>query len=252
MKKITAIICMLILLSISIAGPDQSGNHKKPQTSGTVEDKPTYMLGKWYGHVDIASDFKKMLLGTYRKGGALYDDLIDDVVIVSDSVGMGTGMLIGDDILTCNHVVAEDSFVTITFSDGTSVRGTVSKRNVKKDLALISIPSHPKAKSLRLHKGYPEVASKIFQIGHPAGLIFSESEGKISYPIRYVDNIKMIQIDMTTYAGNSGSPVFNEKGEVVGMTERYLKGTSIAFAISSEEINDFLYPPAPKKAEFTD
>lgn len=190
-----------------------------------------------------------------------YNHFVENVVIVETASGYGTGTIIGDHILTCAHVVEEqstsvtidssgnlligptlitvDSIVKIIFSDGLSIDGYVIKSDHKKDLAEISIASHPPCRSIKIGR-CPKVGDKLFEIGHPQGMFYSYSEGKVMYPRRNLDGVEMIQMDLTSYFGSSGSPIFNSKGELVGVTDAIIKGTSITFAISADEIKEFL------------
>ena len=218
----------------------------------------------------LISFLSLLLIGISFNAGAhpsnahrIYNRFVDDVVIVKTSDGFGTGVIFDDHILTCAHIVEReaydttyhdscgvslftvdsmmvvDSNITIYFFDGISVPGSVMKYDHEKDLAEISVPILPLARSLTLGSN-PMIGDNVFQIGHPAGAFFSYSEGKVMYPARRMKGIIMFQLDMTAYPGSSGSPIFNSKGELVGMYDSMFPQTSIGFAISVNEIQEFL------------
>src|SRR5882762_1420152 len=107
------------------------------------------------------------------------------------------------------------------------------------DLALLSvkIPAE-RARPVEISNALPEDGERIFVIGNPLRLEGSVSDGIVS-AVREVPNLgKIIQITAPVSHGNSGSPLFNLKGQVIGVvTIRVINGENINLAIESSRIN---------------
>ncbi|HLU47959.1 MAG TPA: trypsin-like peptidase domain-containing protein, partial [Planctomycetota bacterium] len=81
----------------------------------------------------------------------------------------------------------------------------------------------------------------VFAIGSPLGLERTVSQGIVSNRNRAVDGLLYIQTTAAINPGNSGGALFNDKGEVVGVTNmKILGGESIGFAIPVHHLKDFL------------
>jgi len=142
--------------------------------------------------------------------------------------GVGSGVLIDNEghIVTNNHVVsgASNGEVTVSLSDGTTVKGTVMGTDEQSDLAVVKIDP-PKniqpvaiGDSDSLQVGEPAIA-----IGNPLGLEFkgSVTSGVISALARTIDDqgqrFPLIQTDAAINPGNSGGALVNTQGELVGI-----------------------------------
>jgi S1-C subfamily serine protease len=106
------------------------------------------------------------------------------------------------------------------------------------DLALLSVPTPPeRARSSELAAALPDEGERIFVIGNPLRLEGSVSDGIVS-AVREVPNVgKIIQITAPISHGNSGSPIFNLKGKIVGVvTVKVTNGQNINLAIGSARV----------------
>jgi serine protease Do len=151
---------------------------------------------------------------------------------------LGSGFIISEDgfILTNNHVVAGADEIKVKLSDGREFRGEVKGRDEKFDLALIRIdakgnlPIAPMGDSDKL-----EVGEWVMAIGNPFGLAQTVTAGIISAQGRVIGSgpyDDYIQTDASINPGNSGGPLFNTKGEVIGINTAILaSGQGIGFAI---------------------
>jgi S1-C subfamily serine protease len=108
------------------------------------------------------------------------------------------------------------------------------------DLAMLSInmPSE-RARALEVSQTVPEEGEKIFVIGNPLRLEGSISDGIVS-AIREVPNLgKIIQITAPISHGNSGSPLFNMKGQVIGIvTMKVTNGQNINMALAASRVTE--------------
>lgn len=159
--------------------------------------------------------------------------------------GMGSGFLISSDgyILTNHHVVDQSDEVTVRLADRREYKANVVGLDKASDLALLKI-DEKKLPYLTLKKEPDvEVGEWVLAIGAPFGLDYSATAGIVSAKGRSLptdnnqDYVPFIQTDVAINPGNSGGPLFNTKGEVVGINSQILtqSGGSIglSFAIPS-------------------
>jgi len=152
---------------------------------------------------------------------------------------LGTGFVVSTDgyILTNAHVVSESgqavSTVTVIFkgegSQGTQVEGTVLGADESTDVALIKVdPSQtPELQPISLgDSSKVTVGEQVVAIGNPLGLDFSLSSGVVSATNRELQSPNGatisggIQTDAAINSGNSGGPLINAKGQVIGINEQ--------------------------------
>jgi len=178
------------------------------------------------------------------------------VVQVRTPIGLGSGFIIDSSgyVLTNEHVVAGEYLITVTqFRRGTSdlERVTFNKVRIvaldsKLDLALLKIedtrgaifPTVPVGDSNSLTEG-----QTVFAIGSPLGLDRTVSQGIISSRNRPMDGQLYIQTTTQINPGNSGGPLFNLRGEVVGVNNMKAMMAGIEglnFAIPTVVVKNFL------------
>jgi serine protease Do len=154
--------------------------------------------------------------------------LRDQVVTVQTAGGTGSGFYIADGLLLTNHhVVAGTSHVRVRFFGGREIAGDVVASNAKRDVALIKTESAGvMGLPVRLEK--PELTSQVFVIGSPLG---EKNEGSVSAGIvsafREEKEGAFIQSDVGVTHGNSGGPMFDDRGNVVAMTVKGAEGTAV-------------------------
>ena len=177
------------------------------------------------------------------------------VIMVSTPRGLGSGVFVHPDgyAVTNAHVVQGETAVRATAwlrqEDG-SLRRTVIDSvellalNNHYDLALIRVP-HPdggsfEAAFLEAEDGL-QPGQTVFAIGNPLGLEQTLTEGVVSTRNRSMGGLSYIQTDTAVNPGNSGGPLFNARGEVVGITNmRLLASEALNFAIPARYVKDFL------------
>jgi S1-C subfamily serine protease len=152
---------------------------------------------------------------------------------------VGTAVLaLADDIaITAWHVVDDARCVWATFADGQRVKvvGCIDKDRAR-DLALVKLEKALPHRRATLCRELPAVAARAYVIGAPKGFGFSISDGLISQ-IRLVDGFPQYQLSCPISPGNSGGPVLNERGEVIGITSwTKADAQSLSFAIPAQEL----------------
>ena len=185
----------------------------------------------------------------------LADKYGEGVVLIETPGGLGSGFLIGDDGLavTNYHVVEKETRLAATLylkgEDGSLRRRRVRDvelvaLNPFMDLALVRIPETEgvtfKPVYLSEEADYRE-GDPVFAIGNPLGLERSVSQGIVSNRRRNFEGLTYIQTTTQINPGNSGGPLFNARGEVIGVTNMKLTaGEGLGFAIPVRFVKAFL------------
>ncbi|SRR6266498_1660420 len=142
--------------------------------------------------------------------------------------GVGSGVVIDDrgDILTSLHVVANAADIQLTFADGSQSSAQVIAKQPENDIAVLQA-SEPPAQLVPATLGNPNamrVGDEAFVVGNPLGLYSSMSAGVISGFDRSFQRPNsnqtlkgLIQIDAAVNPGNSGGPLLNRDGQVIGI-----------------------------------
>jgi S1-C subfamily serine protease len=159
-----------------------------------------------------------------------------------DNSGLGSGVIIDDvgDILTSLHVVANASNIRVTFADGTQSNATIVSALPEKDIAVLQAELLPELfiPATLGNAGALQVGDEAFVVGNPFGLYSSMSSGVISgfdrrfQPPGTSQVIEgLIQIDAAVNPGNSGGPLLNRSGHVVGIVTGIVNPTADSFFI---------------------
>ena len=177
------------------------------------------------------------------------------VIKVSTPGGLGSGVILSRDgyAITNAHVVQGETNVRATVwfvqPDGTLKRTDIDDVeliavNNHIDLALVRI-AHPDGKDFPFAPVQDaeklENGQNVFAIGNPLGLERTLTQGVISTTQRNFDGLTYIQTDTPINPGNSGGPLFNTKGEVIGITNMGIRGgEALGFAIPARYVKDFI------------
>jgi S1-C subfamily serine protease len=157
------------------------------------------------------------------------------------SQSLGSGFLIDENgfILTNYHVISGSSRIQVTMSDQTQYYGTALDTDRSDDLALIKINPKKKVDLLRLgDSDHIQVGQKVLAIGDPFGLEGTLTVGVVSSIGRVIDSETdqrlegMIQTDAAINGGNSGGPLLDSSGNVVGINTAILGRTNIGIGFA--------------------
>jgi S1-C subfamily serine protease len=165
---------------------------------------------------------------------AVYDAIVPPLVVVQTersstraggSGGLGSGVIVNDrgDVLTSLHVVEGASSIKVSFSDGTESPATVRTTDPDHDIAVLAPARLPEVVVPAVLGGGARIGEEAFVVGHPLGLVGSLSTGVISglnrsFALGNGKSISgMIQFDAAVNPGNSGGPLLNRNGQVIGI-----------------------------------
>jgi S1-C subfamily serine protease len=159
-----------------------------------------------------------------------------------DERDLGTGVIINDqgDILTCLHVVTQSVAIQVTFADGGQSPAQITAQQPDQDIAVLRAQQPPK-QIVAATLGNPNAArvgDEAFVVGNPFGLYSSMSAGVISgfgrsfQPVGSGAKLQdLIHIDAAVNPGNSGGPLLNRNGEVIGIVTGLVNPTAQNFFV---------------------
>jgi len=143
------------------------------------------------------------------------------------ATSLGSGFIIdnrtnGDSyVVTNNHVIQDADEITVILQDNSRLDATLVGRDVKTDLAVLKVTTHRKLSSVRFgDSNKARVGDWVLAIGNPFGLGGTVTAGIISARGRDIHSgpyDDFIQTDASINRGNSGGPMFNMDGDVIGI-----------------------------------
>ena len=167
------------------------------------------------------------------------------VTVITDG-GHGSGVIINKEgwVLSAQHVVDGTNRVEIQFSDGLRQDANILYADVDYDLVLLDIAGsgyRPLPLALNDSTG---IGDEVVTIGTPADLALGQSVSKgILSGRRKIDDRVYLQTDLAVNPGNSGGPLLNSQGEVIGIVQSKLVGKGIeglGFAVPTERVMELL------------
>lgn len=164
-------------------------------------------------------------------------DILNATVMVHHADPLGqeepklrcTGVLYWNYVLTAAHCVrhATDKQTNVPIrlyydyihSNKTYIPTVVGYYNEKTDFAILFPTGVLKSphKSVKLAPKVPKIGGKVVLIGHPAGISYTITVGIVSTPERIIHGVKHLHASVLMTAGNSGGPLFNKYGELIGI-----------------------------------
>tara|TARA_Y100000310_G_scaffold140572_1_gene140010 strand:+ start:3674 stop:4432 length:759 start_codon:yes stop_codon:yes gene_type:complete len=164
---------------------------------------------------------------------------VNSVVTIKTNTAQGTGFVISKEgyVVTNAHVLSGGIFANAITAQKESIPMKLIGYNSKLDIALLKITPRDSSLDFILSKDV-EIGEKVIAIGNPLGLSFSVSEGIVSAKDRPGINQMpgYIQTDAALNPGNSGGPLINDDGKVVGINNFKAQGENLGFALQSEHI----------------
>ncbi len=144
------------------------------------------------------------------------------------TAGIGSGVVIDNagDILTALHVVADAATIKLTFADGSTATAAIATSHPENDIAVLHASKLPASVTPATlgNPGAMRIGSDAFVVGNPFGLDGSMSSGIVSgldrsFQVPGSDQVLhgLIQVDAAVNPGNSGGPLLDRAGQVVGI-----------------------------------
>jgi S1-C subfamily serine protease len=154
----------------------------------------------------------------------------------SGATGLGSGVVVNDAgaVLTALHVVSDATTIKVTYADGSSSSATIATQQPDTDIAVLQ-PDTPPTGAVPATLGNPgamRIGSEAYVVGNPYGLYGSLSSGVVSgldrsYHLPDSERVihGLIQVDAAVNPGNSGGPLLDRSGRVVGIVTALVNPT---------------------------
>ena len=224
LKLLVAIILLLILFIPLVGDPAGANGQQLRDTFGRVKRS-----------VVVVRTIERTVAPLPRQG-------------MVSSAGLGSGVLISNSgkVLTAAHVVQAVDKVFVEFADGQIVTARVISSATNADVALLQLDSVPQgvAPAKLGDSDQVEVGDDVFVVGAPYGLSLTLTVGHVSgraapkSRLASMSAWEFFQTDAAINGGNSGSPMFDWKGEVIGIVSNILSRSGgfegIGFAATSK------------------
>lgn len=139
---------------------------------------------------------------------------------IFDDKGHGSAVYIGNGyFVSAAHVVGQEPVVNLLLTDGRQIKGDVLWANTGYDIALIKTGPLRNIEASRLSCTIPSVGDPIYAKGNPSNVDFITVFGRIAGKERSAGLWKSVVItDIATVPGQSGGPVFDQYGRMIGIT----------------------------------
>mgnify|MGYP001565070356 FL=1 len=186
------------------------------------------------------SDFSEIVSGALK-----------GVVSINTDKSAGTGFVVHSSgyIVTNQHVIADARQISAIDYNGQTHAASVIASDSTKDLALLKVESDWGSHLELADSDSIVIGNKVIAIGNPLGLSFSVTEGIVSAVNREGPNglEAYIQTDVTLNRGNSGGPLINSAGQVIGVNNFKIgEAEGLGFALESNVVREFIAPHLPK------
>jgi len=169
----------------------------------------------------------------------------NQVVLIEDERGLGTGFFVGDDglILTNRHVAPSAGPFRVVLASGHNLRGVGLHQSPHHDLAVVQVGTASPA-FFDLERDATDdyaVGTEVWALGHPRGCRNSVSRGIVSNPHRVMDREVFVQTDAGVNPGNSGGPLLDGDGRLVGVVSASMThAQGINFAVPAYAAADYV------------
>ena len=197
-------------------------------------------LGSQIGSID--KEFQVLKASTSADFSGIIEDAIKSVVTIKTDLSQGTGFIIDSKgyVVTNYHVMQNAKSAGIFTYEGNSHSVQLVGYDANIDIALLKIEGNFKELELD-NSDNIQIGEKVIAIGNPLGLQFSVSEGIVSAVHRPGPSgtNSYIQTDAALNPGNSGGPLINKQGKVIGINNfKVGGGESLGFALESNYIEE--------------
>ena len=172
--------------------------------------------------------------------------------------GLGTGYIVDENYIITNYHVARDSVELSVVIEGQTqepYKAEMVFGDPVSDIAVVKLvdwkkfkEEQPQSKILKFADELPVDAQSVWTIGHPWGLFYSISHGIVSNDRRIPPNTPIawfIQTDAKVYQGNSGGPMLDDEGDIIGMNSEMISNTGGSYGLAlpnkliQKVLNDF-------------
>jgi len=267
-KKVVAAVLVVALMAGSCAITASVVNDRWEDRTKQMEDNFNRQFDALENQINSSKNHQSVSGSAIAPGEAMtprqvYSNNVDSVVAISSKVrstmygqvaegtSAGSGFILTEDgyVVTNSHVVEGATSVSVITHDGTEYAATVEGTDANNDIAVLKVDATGLPAATIGSSDELVIGDMVVAIGNPLGTLSStQTVGYVSGKDRDVTTdgsiISMIQTDAAINSGNSGGPLFNMRGEVVGITTAKYSGTTgsgasiegIGFAIPIDDV----------------
>jgi len=215
-------------------------NREMEMSNAEIRNKINELTENLFGIQDsFEIEISNIKAKTSSDFSGIIKQTLNSVLTIKTNTAQGTGFIISKEgyVVTNAHVLSGGIFANAITAEKESIPMKLIGYNQKLDIALLKIPPQDSSLEFILSKDV-EIGEKVIAIGNPLGLSFSVSEGIISAKDRPgINNLPgYIQTDAALNPGNSGGPLINDDGKVVGINNFKAQGENLGFALQSEYV----------------
>lgn len=229
---VVAVSSMLGWPAHAASSPPSAVTFLASPANETVSVGPQVLETDWDGTLEIQECVPRQMQLPAQTEMALHATLL-----VRVPAGIGSAVLISPDgfALTAAHVIGDANKVEVVADGGDEFEARVVRVDDRQDVALLKIPQLGSAPCLHPAAQRTPVGSDIYVLGSPGGeeLSFSVAKGIVS-GYRNFDGVRFVQLDASVNPGNSGGPVVDDRGEIVGLASwkvSHVAMEGLAFAV---------------------
>ena len=266
-KTVIAAVLVLALVATGCLITASSVNSRWEQKTNQITQQLGRQIDDLQKQIDSAPSGTSGALpaadGSAMTPAQLYQSNVDSVVAISctmqttaygqsvEGTSSGSGFILTEDgyVVTNYHVVQNASNITVTTHTGDEYDATVKGYDATNDVAVLKVEAEGLSAATIGSSGNLSIGDMVVAIGNPLGrLAATETVGYVSGINREVNTDRnvtnMLQTDAAINSGNSGGPLFNMRGEVVGIITAKYSGSSasgasiegIGFAIPIDDL----------------
>lgn len=174
----------------------------------------------------------------------MVDRVMPAVVLIKATGGRGSGFFVRHDTLITNeHVVENESYVTVQKSDGTTVGARVETHAPALDLAILKVAT-PSASQAVIPLGTTRglrPGQEIVVIGSALGTLQNSVSRGVVSGLRNAGGATLVQTDAAANPGNSGGPMLDRSGAVIAVTTmQYKNAQGLNFGVAIDHVRDLL------------
>ena len=196
---------------------------------------------------DVVAKALKDQAAAPANSAVVFQKILPSVVVIetkspstkADREGLGTGVIVNasGSIMTAFHVIRGADRIRVSFADGTRSAARVESTDPAHDIAIITADHQPEVIVPAVLGGGVQVGEEAYAVGNPLGYVDSLSAGVISGLGRSTETEDgktlggLIQFDAAVNPGNSGGPLLNRGGQVIGIVTALANPTHNAYFI---------------------
>lgn len=189
---------------------------------------------------DFQEEINMIKATTSEDFSGIIETAFQSVVSIKTNVAQGSGFIVNEQgyIVTNAHVLSGARYAQITTYDTKTRFASLIGQNINMDISLLKINENYPALELENSENI-KVGAKVIALGNPLGLSFTATEGIVSAIDRTGPNEleAYIQTDVSLNPGNSGGPLINKQGKVIGINNfKISNAEGLGFALESDYI----------------